>query len=168
MKRNMEISKKTLILRHRKENLKKCSLTGLESREDMEFFTYPKSGPSSLENYFILTLDAPALTYEDRNLGVFLIDGTWKLAEKMFNNLPCSNKLELRSLPSDWKTAYPRVQTGCIDPLRGLASIEALYATYLILGKKTEGLLDNYYFKDEFIQLNQEAIKKALPLTQIR
>jgi len=162
MNRIMENFKKTFILRHRKENLKKCSLTGLEKRDDMKFFTYPKASMENLDHYFVLTIDAPVLSSHDKNLGILLIDGTWKLAEKMFHQLPSGSNLQFRSLPQDWKTAYPRVQTGCIDPIRGLASIEALYATFLILGKPVEGLLDHYYFKDAFLKLNEEAIKKVL------
>jgi len=151
---------KTVILRHRKENLKKCSLRGLESREDFTFYTYPKSFPEQLENYFMLAIDGEELSEKDNHLGIFLIDGTWKLAEKMTNNLPIYPNLQKRRLPNCLKTAYPRVQTGCQDPERGLASIEALYATFVILGKNPEGLLDHYHFKKEFLELNREFFKK--------
>jgi pre-rRNA-processing protein TSR3 len=56
-----------------------------------------------------------------------------------------------RSLPSHYKTAYPRRQLDCPDPERGLASIEALYAAYSILGRSTDGLLDRYHWKEEFL-----------------
>ena len=49
----------TLILRHRRENLKKCSLRGLESRSDMIFLTYPLSNLPNIDQYCILTLNAP-------------------------------------------------------------------------------------------------------------
>ena len=144
----------TLILRHRKENLKKCTLRGLEQRSDCLFFTYPQDLMPSLSHYFLLTLDAPVLSPEDQHLGIFLIDGTWNYADKMERHLPQPHLFQKRSLPSYLLTAYPRKQTGCIDPLRGLASIEALFAAYTLLGRNTEGLLDHFYWKERFQELN--------------
>lgn len=140
----------TIILRHNRENLKKCSLRGLESREDMIFYTYPlKRALPDLSNYVVLTLDAPPLTKEDAHLGIFLIDGTWRYAEKMFKGL--KQPFEMRSLQSGAKTAYPRRQEDCSDPTRGLASCEALYLAYDILGRDTTGLLDHYHWKEAFL-----------------
>lgn len=139
----------TLILRHRKENLKKCSLKGLEGRSDLRFFTYPWQEPKpSLEGYVVLALDAPLLTKEDRDKGIFLIDGTWRYAKKMFESLEAP--FETRSLPP-LKTAYPRRQEDCVDPSRGLASVEALFLAYHILGRETSSLLDHYHWKDSFL-----------------
>lgn len=140
----------TLILRHRKENLKKCSLRGLESRPDMRFFSYPLSAPlPSLAGYAILTLDGPPLSYEDRGFGLFLIDGTWRHAKTMARILP--PHAVPRSLPPLARTAYPRRQEDCSDPSRGLASLEALYLAYTLLGRSTTGLLDHYYWKEAFL-----------------
>lgn len=141
---------KTFILRHRKENLKKCSLTGLETREDMEFAIYPKQHLREIPDFVLLSMDAPPL--EGNEKGIYLIDGTWKLAAKMESTLPFSP--QRRSLPN-WKTAYPRKQTDCIDPESGLSSVEALYIAYSILGWDTTGLLDHYHFRNEFLKINQ-------------
>jgi pre-rRNA-processing protein TSR3 len=113
----------------------------------MIFLTYPISVIPDLTRYCVLTLDAPLLSVEDAPLGLFLIDGTWRYAEKMAKSLPPS--YICRSLPHI-RTAYPRRQLDCPDPERGLASVEALYLAYSILGRSTEGLLDNYHWKDEF------------------
>lgn len=150
----------TIILRHRKENLKKCSLKGLEERDDMDFYTYPKHQLPSLNMYVLLSMDGPVLSEEDDASGLFLIDGTWKYAHTMYNQLPEKEKIKKRSLPKEITTAYPRKQTDCIDPKRGLASVEALFAAYLLLKRNPEGILDNYFWKEEF--LNQDAIKKLL------
>jgi len=40
------------------------------------------------------------------------------------------------------------------DPTNGLASIEALYVAYHILGRPTEGLLDHYRWANEFLDSN--------------
>lgn len=143
----------TVIFRHRKENLKKCSLRGLETRDDFLFFTYPQATLPPLTSYIFLKVGAPPLTKEDQNRGLFLIDGTWNLAKVMEQSL--KESFIERSLPPEFRTAYPRCQTGCPDPKTGLASIEALYAAFFILGRPLDGLLDHYYWKDAFFQMNR-------------
>ena len=150
---------KTLILRHRRENLKKCSLRGLEKREDLSFFTYPKHSLPDLPNYILLKVGAPELTSQDADKGLLLIDGTWRLAAIMERP---HLRLPVRSLPQGFQTAYPRRQTACEDPGKGLASIEALFLAHLILGKSTEGLLDHYHWKEEFLRLNEKALQAMM------
>lgn len=146
----------TIVLRHRKENLKKCSLQGLELRPDFQFYSYPVSKPlPSFHNYLLLSFEGEPLTQNDQALGLFILDGTWKYAKKMEDYLNRENiVLEKRSLPSHFITAYPRSQMDCADPTRGLASIEAIYIAYHLLGRSTEGLLDRYYWREKFLQLN--------------
>jgi pre-rRNA-processing protein TSR3 len=144
--------KETIIIRHRRENLKKCSLRGLEGRKDLLFYTYPEDPLPNLEGYLLLKVGAPPLSEADKDKGILLIDGTWKLASLMEKQLPM--KLEERSLPGLWQTAYPRRQTDCPDPNAGLSSVEALFLTYRFLGRSTEGLLDQYYWKDLFYEIN--------------
>jgi pre-rRNA-processing protein TSR3 len=151
------MKKPTVILRHRRENLKKCSLRGLETRSDMIFLTYPKDSLPDLSGYIQLELNAPPLTKDDSCHGLFLIDGTWDLAKVMSKSV--TQPLIKRSLPPNLKTAYPRRQTRCDDPEKGLASIEALYAAYFILGKDTKGLLDTYYWKEEFLSINKDVFE---------
>jgi len=141
-----------IILRHRKENLRKCSLHGLEEREDLLFLTYPLDPIPNLKSAILLSLNAPFLTRDDRHLPLFLIDGTWKYAAVMERQLPQKTSWIRRSLPTHFRTAYPRKQTGCADPSRGLASVEALYIAYYILGYDTTGLLDHYFWKEEFLK----------------
>jgi pre-rRNA-processing protein TSR3 len=140
----------TVILRHRRENLKKCSLSGLEKRADLKFYTYPVDQLPDYSQFLLLKVGAPPLTINDRDRGLFLIDGTWRLAQVMEKQLPW--KMEARSLPAGFKTAYPRRQTDCPDPASGLSSLEALYIAHMILGKSTEGLLDHYHWKELFLK----------------
>ncbi len=144
---------KTVILRHRRENLKKCSLKGLEHHPDLVFYTYPVHSLPDLSNYILLKVGAPPLTADDCNFGLFIIDATWRLAKVMEKQLPW--KLEARSLPSHFKTAYPRKQTDCPDPGSGLASVEALYIAHHILGRSTENLLRDYYWEKSFLRQNE-------------
>ena len=150
----MNIIKKTIIFRHVRENLKKCSLRGLEGRGDMLFFSYPQHTFFDRKEYILLTPDAPhSLSVEDRGHGLLLIDGTWRLAQKMAGNITIEHPIRKRSLPVQFKTAYPRRQ----EESRGLASVEALYLAYWILDYGCEGLLDHYYWAKEFLEKNQEA-----------
>jgi pre-rRNA-processing protein TSR3 len=141
----------TLIVRHRRENLSKCSLKGLENHSDLRFFTYPKDPAPDLSGYILLSVGAPELSKADMPCGLLLIDATWRLAQRIRQQYP---PLVERSLPSYYKTAYPRRQTGCIDSERGLASVEALYLAHLVLEKPLTGLLDHYYWKEEFFRRN--------------
>lgn len=142
-----------LIIRHVRENLKKCSLTPLEGRSDLEFIKYPFKELPPLQGYTILSVGAPVL---EKAEGLCLIDATWVLAQKIDNQLP--QTLIRRSLPSGYVTAYPRKQTGCADPLAGLASVEALFIAYHILGWDTSGLLDHYYWKEPFLAANSKQL----------
>lgn len=148
----MDLFPPTIIYRHRKENLKKCSLRGLEERSDLQFFTYPRQTLPDLEGAVLLSMEGEPLSEKDQGSKLLIIDGTWNYAEKMVRKLPSS--IEKRSLTGDWKTAYPRRQTKCADPERGLATVEALYAAYLQLQRPVEGLLDHYYWKDLFLEMN--------------
>lgn len=144
----------TIIYQHRKENLKKCTLTHLKKRDDFIFFTYPNEELPDLTGYVILTMDAPLLTTKDKNKGIVIIDGTWKYANIMLNTLEKRPNLEYRSLPANYCTAYPRKQTDCPDPKTGLASIEAIYIAYIITNRNVENLLTNYYWKEDFLKKN--------------
>ncbi len=143
----------TIIWRHRKENLKKCSLKNLESRPDLLFLTYPKDPLPDLSSYIILSLGYQELSEKDSQKGLFFIDATWALSQKMIKMMPQFEKLEKRSLPH-FTTAYPRKQTACPFPSRGLATVEAIYLSYFITKRNLSGLLDHYHFKDEFLQKN--------------
>ncbi len=150
----------TIILRHKKENLKKCSLRGLETREDMLFLKYPRESLPTLSGYIHLSLDAPPLSHADKDKGLLLLDSTWRYEKGMRKLVP--EYVEKRSIPPSFITAYPRKQTDCIEPDKGLASVEALFLAYLLSGKDTTGLLDLYYWKDLFFEKNKDALHSYL------
>lgn len=153
----------TYIIRHVRENLKKCSLAPLEAqekhREKFLFFTYPYciQGQETLpcfDNHLLLDIEGEPLSREDATKGLILIDATWRLACKMLRNIPQIEHLPRRSLPKGFQTAYPRRQLDCPDPTEGLASIEALYIAFFLLGRPCEFLLDGYYWKTAFLEKN--------------
>lgn len=145
----------TVVLRHRKENLKKCSLRGLENRNDFIFYSYPTSAPPELNGYILLTMDGPPLTVQDQNLGLLILDATWRYAGQMERSLNL-DKTVPRSIPAQFRTAYPRCQTACPNPEQGLASIEAIYVAYTILKRDASGLFKNYHWGRDFLTLNKE------------
>lgn len=141
----------TVIVVHRRENPKKCSVAPLEGREGFVFWRYPFATREPLPGYVQLGMNGPLLSEADADAGLLVLDATWRLAERMhkaqFSDVP------MRSLPA-WKTAYPRVSKNFDDPAHGLATIEAIYIAYRILGRDTTGLLDHYHWREQFLQAN--------------
>lgn len=140
----------TVIVRHPKERKRRCTVYPLKGREDMLVVTYPPRRPLSLEGYVRLDAEGPPLSMADAEAGLLLLDGSWRWAESMIRDF---THIPPRSL-SGWYTAYPRASKLGTDPDNGLASVEALYIAYQLLGRPTEGLLDHYLWGEEFLVLN--------------
>ncbi len=143
----------TIIVVHPRERRSKCTVEPLRGREDFIFWTFPEMGSEPLDGYLRLGIGGPMLSTADRDHGLLVLDGTWRLAdrmEKFFRDVP------LRSLPSV-KTAYPRASYIYPDPAGGLATIEAIFAAYRILGRPCAGLLDGYHWAAEFLAANKWA-----------
>ena len=141
----------TLIVRHPRENPRKCSIMPLKERPDLLFLTYPVRTRPPLEGYVRLAAEGPPLSVADTDAGLLLLDGSWRWASEMtrvFLDVPP------RSLQG-FRTAYPRVSKLGTDPDNGLASVEALFLAYHLIGRPTAGLLDHYRWKDEFLRLNE-------------
>jgi pre-rRNA-processing protein TSR3 len=147
----------TIIVRHPRENPKKCSILPLQGRDDVRILTYPLSDPPSFAGYIRLAAEGPALGDADRAAGILLLDGSWRSAGKMIAQFEA---VPPRSL-AGWQTAYPRVSKQGTDPANGLASIEALFIAYRLLGRPTVGLLDHYRWADQFLELNGLAADKS-------
>ncbi|MCB1136833.1 MAG: hypothetical protein KDK78_11240 [Chlamydiia bacterium] len=149
----------TVVFRHKRERLSKCSLRGLEPREDFTFFRYPITEVPECTGYILLDLGAPPLTRADAGRGLLVLDATWRWAEQMHKTIEPRVDVVKRSIPAGARTAYPRRQDDCADPEAGLASIEAIYIAYVILGRSTEGLLDGYYWGQRFLELNTDYLR---------
>ncbi|HZT79920.1 MAG TPA: hypothetical protein VFA26_06855 [Gemmataceae bacterium] len=140
----------TVIVRHAHENPKKCSVLPLRGRPGLTFLGYPVKERPPLEGYVRLSAAGPELSAADAGCGLLLLDGSWRWAASMerdFRDVPP------RSLHG-WVTAYPRVSKLGTDPVNGLASVEALFAAYHVLGRPTGGLLDHYRWAAEFLARN--------------
>src|SRR5262249_13070105 len=135
------------------ENPRKCSILPLKGRPDLVFLSYPLTKPVALENYVRLAVEGEELSPGDGGAGILLLDASWRWAgvmEGAFHDVPP------RSLRG-FHTAYPRKSKQQTDPESGLASVEALYLAYHLLGRPTAGLLDHYRWADEFLRLNDLA-----------
>ena len=154
----------TIIVVHRRENRSKCSVEPLRGRDAFVFWTYPDDGPELLAGYMRLGIGGPLLSEADRDRGLLVIDGTWRLAERMEKKYA---HLPIRSLPP-CQTAYPRVSKVFDDPAAGLATIEAIYLANHRLGRDTSTLLDQYRWCDEFLQKNAELFqpKSLVPISE--
>lgn len=142
----------TMVVVHQRERRDKCTVEPLRGRLDMRFLRYPATEPLDFSGYIRLALDGPMLSEKDRTAGLLVLDATWRLAgkmEKAFASVPC------RQLPRAL-TAYPRVSKLHEDPSQGLATVEAIYLAYHILGRDTAGLLDGYRWKEEFLAKNRD------------
>lgn len=142
----------TIIVVHPREKRSKCSVEPLRGRPEFVFWTFPEQGPEPLTDYVQLGVDGPLLSEDDHQRGLLILDGTWRLAARMQQHQ--YSEIPIRRLPR-WQTAYPRVSKNFSDPDQGLATIEALYAAYTILGRKTDGLLDHYHWAQEFLERNR-------------
>jgi pre-rRNA-processing protein TSR3 len=140
----------TVVVRHSHENPRKCSILPLRGRADLVFLNYPVARRPALDGYVRLAAEGPPLSAADAGHGLLLLDGSWRWAASMTRDFA---DVPPRSL-SGYTTAYPRVSKRGTDPDNGLASVEALYAAYRILGRPTDGLLDHYRWAEEFVRLN--------------
>ncbi len=140
----------TVIVVHPRERRSKCSVEPLRDRPEFVFTTFPHPVPIDVTNYVRLGIGGPVLSEADTDRGLLLLDGTWRLAARME---PFYSHVEVRSLPVI-RTAYPRKSAVYADPSEGLATIEALYAALRILGRNTQDLLNEYHWKQPFLELN--------------
>jgi len=140
----------TIIVVHPKERRSKCTVEPLRGQNGFSFWKFPNQGTESLDGYIQLGIDGPELSEADQDLGLLVLDGTWRYAGQMAEQY---TDLPVRSL-SSWKTAYPRHSKLFDDPSSGLATIEAIYIAHHILKRDTSSLLDSYYWRDDFLKAN--------------
>lgn len=146
-----KIAPPTIIVRHPRENPRKCSVLPLRGRADLVFLSFPVTQRPPLEGYIRLAAEGPELSPADSTCGLLILDGSWRWASAMtkeFLDVPP------RALHG-FRTAYPRVSKLGTDPNNGLATVEALFIAYRNLGRSTEGLLDHYRWAEEFLRLNE-------------
>lgn len=140
----------TIIVVHPKEKRSKCTVEPLRGHPDFRFWKYPDRGSEPLAGYVRIGLGGPLLTADQQTNGLLFLDATWRLADRMaadFAELPVFTL-------QPWETAYPRTSKLFADPAAGLATIEAIYAACVQTGRNPAGLLDQYRWRDDFLNRN--------------
>jgi pre-rRNA-processing protein TSR3 len=140
------------VIRHADERLAKCSLTPLHGRAEITFLRADGDFRFDATGFTVLAVDAPLLTVADAVRPLLLPDSTWRLLPKILRRLDGSPVF--RSLPAGARTAYPRKSKIAHDPDGGLASVEALYLAKKILDEDDISLLENYYWRAQFLAAN--------------
>ena len=146
----------TIISRDKKIE-KKCTLYPLRGRSDFSFRTRKDPGEFS-SSAVLLFPNAKALTPEHANeiknqasekskLEIVLIDSRWKKTKGILDLLPPLKKVSLEGYSTGAVRRDP-------PPEGGLASCEALYLASQKFGKPDLSLLENYHFKERFIEIN--------------
>ncbi len=136
---------------HPKEKLSKCSAWPLRARPEFSFYRFPDQRVPDLENCVRLGFSDELLSPADASKTLAVLDATWRYAERMeaeYASVP------VRGLPPQWRTACPRTSKLFEDPPGGLATVEALYVAYRLMGLDPVGLLDSYRWKERFFELN--------------
>ncbi len=137
------------IIRHAEENLVKCTLEPLRHRPELEFIE--ASGETTLDGTGMLLLEvgAPPITLADAGRRLILLDGSWKQVAELRARV--TGQPIGRSLPPIL-SSYPRRNREGLDPVEGLASVEALYFALRLQGHDDPTLLAHYYWREEFLE----------------
>lgn len=148
-----------LILRDPRESVKKCSLIPLRGTPGVEFVAYDGDRTLEAGGRVLLDPEGELISEADRGLPLLVLDSSWRRLPKLAKTV--TGEPVRRRLPP-LVTAYPRRSKGFEDPSEGLASVEALYAALVLLGHKDiDYLLDDYLWKQEFLERNAEALRPS-------
>ncbi len=150
------------ILVDKLENPRKCTIQPLKGRADFSFHYFSGNKPiAPFTSECLLHIDGEDLTGIPRGSlhSLALIDCTWKkvpgVLQRLAKPLP-----RLVRMPDGFVTAYARKNKQGLDPEGGLATVEALFIAAAFMGYWDPTLLSSYYFKNEFIDLNEALWKK--------
>ena len=152
----MTFSDEILILRDPRESAAKCSLTPLRGKLGIRFVPFHRERRLEAGGRIFLDPEGELLGPGDLELapaGILLIDCSWRRVGNLLDTV--DGELLPRRLPA-LQTAYPRKSKTFDDPGAGLASVEALFAALAILGRPRADLLDGYYWRERFLELNPQ------------
>ena len=153
MMRSMSIP--VTIIRSPRERVSKCSLEPLRGRAELRFLWGQPELRFDGTGHVLLGLEGPVLSREDAGHPLLVLDSTWRLLPQL-ERLVVGDPIR-RTLPAGIPTAYPRVSKLEPDPHGGLASVEALFVAKAILGEWDPTLLGGYHWREEFLNLLEEA-----------
>lgn len=145
-----------LIVRDARESTKKCTVAPLAGKPDITIRPWRRDRAIELPDVTFLHPDGEPLSPADAGRPLLLVDSSWHHLPQLLRDL--RGNLTKRSIPAGFATAYPRKSRVFEDPTTGLASVEALFVALAILGDRRPELLDDYYFKDEFLKQNADRL----------
>ncbi|MEE8468549.1 MAG: DUF367 domain-containing protein [Planctomycetota bacterium] len=142
-----------LILRDPRESPRKCSLTHLVGLPGVRLVVHHRERRLFAGGRILLSPDGLELGPQDAGPGLFLVDCSWRRVPTLLAAV--DGEPIARRLPP-LVTAYPRRSRQFADPEQGLASVEALYAALVILGRPRPELLEGYRWREEFLAANPQ------------
>lgn len=142
----------------RAEKPNKCTILPLESRRDFAIRRFARGRPiPRLTADLLLHLQGPPLPelgqalHRVRRLG--LVDCHWHRLPLIVQQIEAPLPM-LARIPDGFVTAYPRRNKQGLDPMGGLATIEAAFIAAAFLGVWDETLLERYHFASQFLAAN--------------
>lgn len=150
------------ILVDKLENPRKCTIQPLKGRADFTFRYFSGNKPiAPFTADCLLHIDGECLSEIPRSSlrSLALIDCTWKKVPGVLQRLPIPLPKLVR-MPDGFVTAYARKNKQGQDPDGGLATIEALFIAAAFMGYWDLSLLDTYYFKNDFLEMNKNLWKQ--------
>jgi ribosome biogenesis protein Tsr3 len=150
------------ILMDKKENPRKCTILPQKHRPDFKIRYFQRQAPiPAFSAELLLHIDGECLsTLGESKLNSFaLIDCNWRKVDGALKRVARPIP-RLARIPDGFVTAYPRRNREGNDPESGLATIEALFIAAAFLKNWDETLLDNYHFKDSFLELNRDVFQR--------
>jgi pre-rRNA-processing protein TSR3 len=160
------------IVQDYRENRSKCTALPLKVLQGFDFLRLPppRAGetPAEIPGGVWLLVDGSPLERSDRDhLGgdgrVVLFDATWARLEALRRRVrpPPGARPQIRSLPADLRTAYPRRSKVYTDPAGGLASVEAIFSATVVLGDPRLEVLAGYRWARKFLEINRRVFQRA-------
>ena len=128
-------------------------MTALRGRPGVRFVPYDRDRRFDASGHVLLHVDGEEIGPIDRGKPLLLLDCSWRRVPELLATV--DGDPVKRRLPG-LATAYPRRSRTFVDPERGLASIEALYAALALLGEPRPDLLEGYRWAEAFLAANAE------------
>ncbi len=150
------------VLMDHRENPHKCTIHPLKGRKDFHVRYFKGEGPiAAFQSDLLLHVGGECLSEwkEKTPSSIAVIDCNWKKVAGALTRVELPLPKLVR-IPDGFLTAYPRRNKEGKDPEAGLATIEALFIAAAFLGVWDETLLEHYYFRMAFLEMNEAKWRK--------
>lgn len=150
---------RVVILKDYRESPKKCSILPLAGRPGIEFVAYDPHAPIGRDftGFTLLHPEGEPAGRLGSDERLLLVDANWPAARGIYRKLDAGGPALRRIAINGFRTAYPWKKN---SPPNTLASVEALFVVHHLAGIRDDTLLDHYYFREQFLDLNREALAR--------